>query len=166
MVARRFLFPALALVVVLGIAMAACVPKEEKTRIPEGASYMGSKTCAECHEEAYEKYIGHAEKARSFAEKVVAKGSMFGEDRLRSCFPCHTTGFRKSGGFMSISETPDLDHVGCESCHGPGSAHVEAGGGPGLIERRINRMKCESCHGSGSDIREENFQLLLFGGKH
>ena len=163
---RRFLFSGLALAIVPGLALAACVPKEGQTRIPEETAYVGSETCAQCHAEAYEKYIGHAEKARSFAEKVVAKGSMFGEDRLRSCFPCHSTGFRKPGGFMSISETPGMDHVGCESCHGPGSAHVEAGGGPGLIEKRVDRMKCESCHGSGSDIREENFQLLLFGGKH
>ena len=40
------------------------------------------------------------------------------------CIVCHTVGFGYVSGFKSEKETPKLENVGCESCHGPGSLHA------------------------------------------
>ena len=37
---------------------------------------------------------------------------------------CHTVGFDYETGYMDDKKTPNLKHVGCENCHGPGSGHV------------------------------------------
>jgi hypothetical protein len=38
---------------------------------------------------------------------------------------CHVIGFGNRGGFTDADKTPLLKGVGCESCHGPASLHVE-----------------------------------------
>ena len=48
------------------------------------------------------------------------------------CVSCHVVGwdpehfFPYKGGYESRQTTPQLADVGCESCHGPGEAHVNA----------------------------------------
>jgi hypothetical protein len=45
----------------------------------------------------------------------------------RQCIGCHVTGWMKPGGAtLALNET--LRDVQCESCHGPGSLHVDANG--------------------------------------
>lgn len=77
-----------------------------------GAKYVGSDTCAQCHEDLAKDF-----KTASHA-RLQAKG-----------------------------ENAEALGVGCESCHGPGSLHVEAGGGRGKI---VNPGKspeaCFQCH--------------------
>src|SRR5436309_14462259 len=53
----------------------------------------------------------------------------------KSCYECHTniTRIFPSSPHARI-RAPDLsmkDQAGCESCHGPGSKHIESGGGRG-----------------------------------
>jgi tetratricopeptide (TPR) repeat protein len=47
------------------------------------------------------------------------------------CFRCHSTGLLRLGANYGIE--PAEPGVHCESCHGPGGAHVEAHGAPGTI---------------------------------
>jgi DmsE family decaheme c-type cytochrome len=54
-------------------------------------------------------------------------------------------------GIASGKESPE--NTGCESCHGPGKAHVEAGGGADTIPRAFSRLAptqvldtCLRCH--------------------
>jgi hypothetical protein len=41
----------------------------------------------------------------------------------KTCLRCHTTGYRKRGGFRNIKSTPKMVGVGCEACHGAGSKY-------------------------------------------
>lgn len=85
--------------------------------------YVGSAACGSCHQEEYRVFQSTSKKAvtRRQVEKLLPKLS--GEEQT-TCFRCHATGYGKAGGFVSYAQTPELGDVGCEACHGPGSAHV------------------------------------------
>ena len=91
--------------------------------------YVGSKKCAEsCHELSYEVWrkSGHA---KAFDTLL---GATPPRDPDPECIACHVTGWYTQGlspyqgGFLSREKTSHLINVGCESCHGPGGAHVDA----------------------------------------
>jgi len=86
-------------------------------------------------------------------------------DELKECFHCHVTGYGKPGGFVSFEKTPDMANAGCEVCHGPGSAHVEAGGTKSLIKRKLTVQDCEVCH-NAERVANFNFKPMIFGGAH
>jgi DmsE family decaheme c-type cytochrome len=79
-----------------------------------------------------------------------AAGDYVGED---TCLTCHDTQTYKGTrhALTSNPRTPAANH-GCESCHGPGSAHVEAGGGAvGIVNLAKLRPQqaseiCATCH--------------------
>lgn len=130
------------------------------------ASYVGSTACAGCHEKEYENYMKFSKKAHSDKSiKVMAK--KLSAEELKGCYACHTTGYGRPGGFVSFDETPDLAHAGCEVCHGPGSAHVAAGGNKALIngKGRMNVKDCERCH-NPERVANFRFKPMLFGGAH
>lgn len=81
--------------------------------------FVGSERCQRCHEEAY---------AFWKATKHAAAWATL-EDANKhydlTCIGCHTVGYRRSGGFCRIADVGALKDVGCEMCHGAGSAHVE-----------------------------------------
>jgi hypothetical protein len=80
------------------------------------------------------------------------------------CFPCHATGFDltlRSDGGVDLAATRGSGSwatagVGCERCHGPGSAHVSAPIGekpftitrPDLLDPARARDVCGQCHAS------------------
>ncbi len=90
--------------------------------------FTGSKKCGVCHEVAYKKWkkSGHAH-AYATLEKADPPRNFDPE-----CISCHTVGWHPTqyfpyrGGFEEPTKTPHLTDVGCESCHGPGSAHTAA----------------------------------------
>ncbi|MBL8626370.1 MAG: hypothetical protein JNK64_33955 [Myxococcales bacterium] len=87
---------------------------------PDGtATYVGTEACADCHAEAvtFWKQTRHAQAWQTLVE--VDKQFDF------DCINCHVTGWGKPGGAtMAANET--LRDVQCETCHGPGSIHVDA----------------------------------------
>ncbi len=129
----------------------------------QDAVYVGSKTCAECHEKQFENYKKYSKKAHSW-ESVKIMLSDLKPAEAEQCYDCHTTGHGKQGGFISIEKTPDQAEVGCETCHGPGSLHAEDGD-PELIQRTPTIEQCRKCHNE-ERVGDFNFKPLLFGGAH
>ncbi|MEE2702600.1 MAG: multiheme c-type cytochrome [Myxococcota bacterium] len=80
------------------------------------ADYVGSRACADCHSREFALWqkTPHARALETLAAQERSDST--------ECQRCHTTGFEAAGGFPSGGEA--LGGVGCESCHGPGGAHV------------------------------------------
>jgi cytochrome c1 len=124
------------------------------------------------------------------ATPPVTEVAAIGRSYSKRCIGCHTTGFRKpmvqnaNGEWLyrpfpatlvppDYAEAyPDYDHdgipdvvnIGCEACHGPGSAHILGGGDPDYIlapstldTERSNEI-CEQCH-----IRSKSAPNQTFG---
>ncbi len=74
-----------------------------------------------------------------------------GQKKPYKCGPCHMTAYSKQGhqdGLPGMIGTWQEDGIGCEECHGPGSAHV--------TEPKKNKLKvdttaesCGKCHQRG-----------------
>ncbi|MFA5059314.1 MAG: cytochrome c3 family protein [Candidatus Omnitrophota bacterium] len=76
----------------------------------KGATYVGSETCASCHEKENREY------QLSTHSRIEVKGD-------------------------------EIEAQGCEMCHGPGSIHVENGGGRGtMVNPDKNPEACFTCH--------------------
>jgi hypothetical protein len=99
--------------------------------------FLGVESCKECHEEIYEQWFGTAH--------ASAMATLEGRKREydRDCTPCHVTGFYELGGFLTMTETPELANVQCEACHGAGREHAKDSevGTPG----RASEV-CSTCH--------------------
>jgi hypothetical protein len=64
------------------------------------------------------------------------------------CISCHVTGFGQPGG-AALGRLDELKGVGCESCHGPGSRHVDnPQGRDSDIVRGVPEADCVGCHDS------------------
>lgn len=127
------------------------------------ATYVGSQKCKECHEEQFESYSKYSKKAHSFSSiKVMQKGLT--KQELKKCYDCHTTGYGKPGGFRSESETPHLKNAGCESCHGPGSLHVESEDASD-IKGSLSVSDCQHCHNKAR-VGSFRYRPLIYGGGH
>jgi len=85
--------------------------KQLLTKDMEGAEYVGTETCATCHDKQNKEF------------KLSAHAR------------------------FTISEDTEGVAQGCEVCHGPGSIHVENGGGRGtMINPRNKPEMCFTCH--------------------
>ncbi len=115
-------------------------------RVPgvrSAAEFVGSESCVACHTTAATTWHGSAH-AHAF-DVLVARGA----DADPSCIACHTVGFGEPGGYRREFKETRLTHVGCESCHGPGSRHVEErrSGGPITFQfRPLGPGDCQKCH--------------------
>jgi hypothetical protein len=127
--------------------------------------FVGSAKCGECHKTAFAIWskTKHAQATQSLAT--------VNPPRLHDpeCLSCHVTGWSPkeflpyASGFLSTSETPQLEGNGCENCHGPGAAHVAAEGGRDLVSRdqlraamRLTKSTvelnlCINCHDGDND---------------
>jgi hypothetical protein len=85
-------------------------------------TYVGSDQCAKCHEADYAawKHTGHAHALDALAKADKPTLRQYDPE----CVVCHTVGFKDASGYVNEQKTPHLKDVGCENCHGPGSAHV------------------------------------------
>ncbi len=121
----------------------------------DGASYVGSSKCAECHGAIYRDW-----------RKSVHAGALDTLEKIDyhwdpECVRCHTDGWERGQGtdwivtetgFRDPDTTPYLGGVGCEGCHGPGSTHVADPynkslfdkGGPNVTKPGLD--VCMRCH--------------------
>ncbi|MGH9521695.1 MAG: DmsE family decaheme c-type cytochrome [Terriglobales bacterium] len=113
------LFAALALVTVF--ATAAWAGDQSKPAGAPASQYVGSDTCAGCHED-------------------IAKGlAQTPHSRIK------------------FQSTKNVEGGGCESCHGPGAAHVEGGGDKTKIisfsklSTKEANARCLACHNYGNE---------------
>ena len=80
---------------------------------------------------------------------TAVKGATFvGTETCATCHEKEAQYFKLSThSRISVKDIPEGAAQGCEMCHGPGSAHVDAGGGKGtMINPRKNPEVCFSCH--------------------
>jgi hypothetical protein len=86
-------------------------------------TFVGTDRCVKCHEAEAAKWNetahGHA---LDSLEKVAKRPTLRQFDP--ECVVCHAVGFGYDTGYRDAVSTPALKHVGCESCHGPGSGHA------------------------------------------
>ncbi len=119
-------------------------------------SYAGSEACQGCHTSIYTDWLDspHGQAMATLRKSRDPKRA----HKDVSCVSCHSTP-------QQVGPRPDTlegyfadQGVGCESCHGPGQAHIDAGGAPGTIEGLgescpvcVLEAVCTSCHTSDWD---------------
>lgn len=142
--------------------------------------YVGVKACGVCHKAEYAdwqrsahgktmellvagKRGGPKHKAGLDPDKDYTKEQ--NQPDKYKCFRCHTTGYKKEGGFVSVEATPELAGVGCEACHGPGSDFREIHKMKMLEFKRTETRAagqtyasrgdkvCENCHSEDSPFK-------------
>jgi hypothetical protein len=129
-----------------------------------GARYVGSKRCANCHKAEYKvwKDSKHAHAYKTLVDTPNPSLRQYDPE----CVTCHVVGFAYKTGYHDEVTTPLLKDVGCESCHGPGSAHVadtdnlkireamnpwKAVPAGRLRDLQIDKF-CQSCHDIDNDV--------------
>lgn len=130
--------------------------EREIPAVEEGqAFFVGNQECARCHvqEQAFWEKTEHA----TAVETLEERNKLFDQ----SCIGCHVVGYEKPGGSVigklhyeaklgDRTIEKNLEDVGCENCHGPGSEHVQApidaSGNPQHIKRDPVESDCMECH--------------------
>jgi peroxiredoxin len=98
--------------------------------------YSGNDVCGVCHELEHETWT-YTQHATAFDTLVTHAA-----DADPECIGCHVVGYDEPGGFKSARETPELEDVGCESCHGRGGPHLS----PGFAKDGSYQTACATCH--------------------
>src|SRR5205823_11622575 len=83
-------------------------------------------------------------------------GTTYSPQSARKCLSCHAIPAPDSAAQLE----PRFQGVGCESCHGPGSRHIEAMRGGIRTSTGIERLSepaaqiaaCSRCHRAEQDI--------------
>jgi hypothetical protein len=97
-------------------------------------AFIGTKACKKCHIKQFKSWKDtNMAKAfdllkpgvRAEAKKKAGLSSEKDYTKDIDCLPCHTTGFEKNGGYVSLEETPQLVGLSCEMCHGAGGEYTK-----------------------------------------
>lgn len=137
-------------------ANVAALLRDEERKAPSVTSYLGSKSCSECHQPFVESW-DDTRHAGAFATLEKA-----GKSKDPECVNCHTTGYGEEGGFYSMTSTPALANVQCEQCHGPGIEHVSDYTVP---MRLVGEGVCLKCH-TGENSPDFDYKTYLEKIKH
>ncbi|HUA62589.1 MAG TPA: DmsE family decaheme c-type cytochrome [Verrucomicrobiae bacterium] len=93
------------------------------------------------------------------AAAQTASQGYVGSDACKTCHADLWATFYKNPHFKSVASGQEApERTGCEGCHGPGKAHIEARGGKSTIPRAFSLMKpkqvietCLTCHARNFD---------------
>jgi hypothetical protein len=131
-------------------------------------AYVGSDRCKTCHAPEYEIWENtkHAVAFEALLNAKHPSNRQFDGE----CVQCHTVGFGYITGYRDEMRTPHLKHVGCESCHGPGSLHIDQPKAEkyqlamspwkskkedhlptNAIEISVDHSTCQKCHDTDND---------------
>jgi predicted CXXCH cytochrome family protein len=81
------------------------------------------------------------------APPQIAGASFVGTEACGDCHDEITSKFRSATHAVLMAEGENATEIGCESCHGAGSLHVESGGGGGtIINPSRSPETCFNCH--------------------
>jgi len=152
-------------------------------------AYVGAKKCKACHLKEFNSWSG-TRMAKSFellqpgVSADAKKKAKLSPDKDYTadpvCLACHTTGYGKPGGFVSLASTPDLVGVQCEMCHGPGGTFIQKENMSltnkeykkadlvklGLVGE-ITKSQCENCHNPKSPFfKDFKFEERKAKGTH
>jgi len=96
-----------------------------------------------------------AERAKNIKPASSEDGGYVGTDTCLACHEDQNRRFRNTvmGKIFAHPRTAN-EKLGCESCHGPGKAHVDAGGGKETIPIRFGRD-------SGTPVEEQNNACIV-----
>lgn len=115
--------------------------------------YVGTKTCRKCHSKTHRSF---EKSKKADAWELLKPGSHSAEKAAvgldasvdyttdARCLTCHSVGFGHAGGYETPTPGDDRAEreaevrqgVGCEACHGPGSAFIK-------VMKNIRREKRE-----------------------
>jgi hypothetical protein len=142
-----------------------------------GQGKAGQTYVYEINGQFYESRVSYYEKLRGLDLTVgaphkpedlkSAAGRLMPATQARDCFGCHTTGARR-GNALVLERDQYQNGVQCESCHGPGSAHVAGiqNGKPapnsirslkGLNAQETSEL-CGTCHRTWETVRMMNLK--------
>jgi RecJ-like exonuclease len=135
----------------------AAIAQAPATPLSEG--YVWAEACKVCHGAVYQAW--HDTKhARTITRLSAA-------DKDTACVGCHVTGPKQ---VLTEGEVHLNANVQCESCHGPGKAHIEAATAgsarPGHVVASPGQPVCESCHNDQSPHYRGFFFSALKGLVH
>ena len=90
----------------------------------------------------------------ALAQSPPANGGYIGSAACKTCHPDIWLNFYKNPHYQSVASGKEpAERTGCEGCHGPGAAHVEARGGKTTIPHAFSLMSptqilddCLQCH--------------------
>lgn len=146
--------------------------------LPGEASYVGVESCKTCHGPAYEFWQKALVEVSAKTQTGQVMQRLSGHSKAwktlegvnqtldRNCIGCHSVGFMKPGGYCKAQEVDFRKNVQCESCHGPGSLHIQTGDKT-KIQRQVPESQCRSCHHvphistEASFVYSEKLQVIL-----
>ncbi len=113
------------------------------------ATFVGQAVCEGCHSDVAAEYATQAHGAvnwgGSFRNKRDPSNNVI-TGYGGACQPCHTVGYGERSGFQPDGSTPELEGIGCEECHGPGSNHAAAPSSASTNGHPSGKETCYDCH--------------------
>jgi hypothetical protein len=146
-------------------------------------TFVGWQKCKMCHLKQWKswaetpmgKALEELKPGQKVDEKTKAKlDPQKDHSQDAACVKCHVTGFGKPGGFDPAKPVDNLTNVGCESCHGPGSAYQEVMKKKDYKREEViaaglilpDQKVCETCHNKESPFFTGEFKFDKDKGIH